>query len=484
MKRTSFHRPMQNLKQIVAAVAVAVGSLAAAGSAQAAAQIVIINANAPGVGFNETTPATPVGGNNGTTLGQQRLIAFTYAANLWGAKLDSSVPITIQASFEPLSCTASSATLGSAGALEVFSDFPNAPKADTWYPAALANKLSGVDQSPTVADIRARFNSRLGLFPDCLPTSGFYLGLDGQHGAATDFVTVLLHEMGHGLGFQSFTDEETGEYFAGTPAVWDHFMTDNRTNTKWIDLSEEARVANAVSGNGLSWDGPNVNAAVPGVLGAAGVVAISGSSAGNAAGRKAFGEASFGPRITDNNVSGDIFPVVDQANGTGLACTTLNATNAKAVKGHVALVDRGTCNFALKAANVQAAGAIAMIVADNAPGDPAGMSGDDPTITIPSVRISQADGIAVKARLAYRTRTASNVVATLFGDASQLAGADSQKRILMFTPTTFQPGSSVSHYTTAASPNQLMEPSINGDLTHEVVPPKDLTLPLLKDIGW
>jgi hypothetical protein len=42
----------------------------------------------------------------------------------------------------------------------------------------------------------------------------------------------------------------------------------------------------------------------------------------------------------------------------------------------------------------------------------------------------------------------------------------------------------VSHYTTAASPNQLMEPSINGDLTHELEPPRDLTLPLLKDIGW
>jgi hypothetical protein len=29
-----------------------------------------------------------------------------------------------------------------------------------------------------------------------------------------------------------------------------------------------------------------------------------------------------------------------------------------------------------------------------------------------------------------------------------------------------------------------MEPSINGDLTHEVTPPNDLTFPLLQDIGW
>jgi hypothetical protein len=318
-----------------------------------------------------------------------------------------------------------------------------------------------------------------------MPDSGFYLGLDGNHGSKTDFVTVLLHEMGHGLGFQSFTDEETGEYLAGTPAIWDHFMTDNRTNTKWIDLSEPERVQNAVSGNGLSWDGPNVNAAVPGVLNPKGVLTIAGPAAGAAAGDKAFGEASFGPTIIEANLTGEVMPVVeDRTTNKGLACTTLSAANAKAVQGKVALVDRGTCNFVLKAKNVQAAGAIAMIVADNAPGDPAGMSGTDPTITIPSVRISQADGLALKTALAYRSRTASGVTAKLGTDPTQLAGTDRQKRILMYTPTVFEPGSSVSHYTTAASPNQLMEPAINGDLTHEVEPPKDLTLPLLHDIGW
>jgi len=476
MKRNKFI-----VKHIAAALAVTFGTIAAA----QAADIVIVNANGPGVGFNDMTPVAPVGGNAGTTLGEQRLIAFTYAANLWGAKLQSSVPIRIQASFEPLTCTANSAVLGSAGTLEVFDNFENAPKKDTWYPTALANKLSGEDQSPTVPDIRARFNSRLGLFANCMPDSGFYLGLDGNQGTATDFVTVLLHEMGHGLGFQSFTDEETGEYLAGTPAVWDHFMTDNRTNRKWTELSEDERVANAISGDGLSWDGPNVNAAVPDVLGPRGVVAIGGPAAGNAAGPKAFGEASFGPSITEANVTGQIMPVVeDRAANTGFACEPLSTANARAVKGNVALVDRGTCTFAAKAAIVQAAGATAMIVADNAPGDPAGMSGSDPSITIPSVRISQADGLALKAALAARSRTASGVVATLGSDPTRLAGTDDQKRILMYTPTVFEPGSSVSHYTTSASPNQLMEPSINSDLTHELVPPKDLTLPLLKDIGW
>jgi hypothetical protein len=54
----------------------------------------------------------------------------------------------------------------------------------------------------------------------------------------------------------------------------------------------------------------------------------------------------------------------------------------------------------------------------------------------------------------------------------------------MYTPGTFSPGSTVSHYTTEAKPNRLMEPAINDDLAHEVNLPGDLTYPLLQDIGW
>jgi hypothetical protein len=67
--------------------------------------------------------------------------------------------------------------------------------------------------------------------------------------------------------------------------------------------------------------------------------------------------------------------------------------------GAIALVDRGTCGFVIKAANAQAAGAVAMIVANNAPGAPITMGGTDPTVTIPSVMVSQADGATIKAGL-------------------------------------------------------------------------------------
>src|SRR5713101_1806781 len=86
-----------------------------ASSSAFAATIVIQNADAAGVGFNDMTPATPVGGNNGTTVGDQRLIAFQAAANIWGATLVSGPTIIISASWAPLTCSANSGALGSAG---------------------------------------------------------------------------------------------------------------------------------------------------------------------------------------------------------------------------------------------------------------------------------------------------------------------------------------------------------------------------------
>jgi hypothetical protein len=45
-------------------------------------------------------------------------------------------------------------------------------------------------------------------------------------------------------------------------------------------------------------------------------------------------------------------------------------------------------------------------------------------------------------------------------------------------------GSSVSHWDTSDSPDQLMEPFLAEDLKHAVTPPYDLTFPLLMDLGW
>jgi hypothetical protein len=94
------------------------------------------------------------------------------------------------------------------------------------------------------------------------------------------------------------------------------------------------------------------------------------------------------------------------------------------------------------------------------------------------VRVTQADGATIRGALG------SGVTATLGVDLSTLAGADQLGRALLFTPDPIQPGSTISHWDTLETPNQLMEPAINADLTHSVKPPEDLTLPLLRDVGW
>src|SRR3989441_6235042 len=107
--------------------------LSTATSAFGAATIAILNNDSVGVGFNDTTPVAPVGGNPGTTLGQQRLNAFQAAANIWGATLTSGSTITVAATWEPLSCTSTTAVLGAAGTNSIWSDFPGATFPGTWY---------------------------------------------------------------------------------------------------------------------------------------------------------------------------------------------------------------------------------------------------------------------------------------------------------------------------------------------------------------
>src|SRR5215510_12255079 len=114
----------------------------------AAATITIVNTDGANEGFNDPTPAKPIGRNNGKTIGQQRLIAFQFAASIWGATLTDNVEIKIQSAFNPLPCTASSGVLGSAGTIQILSDFPGAAFPRTWYPTALANKLANMDLLP------------------------------------------------------------------------------------------------------------------------------------------------------------------------------------------------------------------------------------------------------------------------------------------------------------------------------------------------
>lgn len=473
-------------------MAIAALSLGCGVSAQAA-KIRIVNADLPGVGFNDTTPVAPVGGNEGTTLGEQRMNVYLNVAKKWGKHLPDGPDIEIRADWPALSCTSTSATLGSAGAWSVWRDFDNAPQPGTWYSGALANTLAGSDlDEGNDPEIVSHFNVNLGK-TGCLDGSSYYLGLDGNAPAGTiNFAVVLMHEVGHGLGFQALTSGSSGARIADDtgpyPAQWEQFMFDNTAGKRWLDMTDAERKTSALNPRNLVWTGPNVTAGVPAVL-TKGVpkLEIGSSKHASVVGSYDVGPASFGPQLTAGKVKAPIGRVIDQADGvTGLACTPLDAANAALVAGRVALIDRGSCSFTIKVKNAQDAGAVAVIIADNvAGGPPAGMSGTDATITIPSVRITLADAQKLKAVLVGDVRLNQNVKATLHVNKDQYAGADLSGRALLFSPNPYISGSSVSHWDTLATRNLLMEPYINSDLkVYRVTPPQDLTLPLLQDIGW
>jgi hypothetical protein len=469
------------------AALVLAGSLAAT-DALAQATIVVNFVNNPGIGYNDTTPAEPVGGNNGTTLGEQRRIATQHAANLWAATLTSDAVIRIRAQFTAQSCTETSGTLGSAGPIGNFRNFPEATFQNTWYPSALRNKLVGSEATAGADQLQINFNVNLGT-PGCLSASPWYLGIDNNPPpSAINLVVVLLHEFGHGLGFTvGPTNGSSGARSSSSPSIWERYMLDNQTGLTWFEMATNAqRAASSIGVDRLVWIGENVVREAPNVLRQGIATATFSGPAVGTARTVNVGEASFGPPITAQPFTGEVMPVVDQPDGvTGLACEPLSAANARAVQGRIALVDRGVCNFIVKTANLQAAGAVGMLVADNVNSFlPPNVGGVNPAATIPSASIRLVDAQILKEQLKRRSRTSSGVFVSLGLTGTQLAGADAQGRVKLFTPNPFQSGSSVSHWDVTAFRHQLMEPAINGDLTQSVLPPEDLTFMLFKDIGW
>jgi hypothetical protein len=458
----------------------------AASFANADANIAINNVDPPGVGFNDPTPALPVGGNVGVTVGEQRLIAYRYALDLWGARLDSVPTIVVQGSFAGLPCNAGGGVLAQAGALQIFADFDNAPIPATWFGAALANAIAGEDfyalsigvppgepdpgpfAPPFNDEIIANFNGNVGQ-ANCVAGPGWYYGLDNNPGPGQiDFLNTFMHEVAHGLGFQNFMDDATGQLAGDMQDIYTTFSFDNTAGLTHAEMSTDAeRQASVINTGNVVWIGNTVTAEAPNVLDDRQFMEIYAPPA--IAGEIDFAFANFGPAPTPINFIGEV--VQGEPNN---GCTVI--TNDAAIAGKIALLDRGVCAFTIKAANAQAAGATAVIIANNV-GSAIALGGSDPNIVVPTVGIGLEDRNTIVAELANDA-----VFVRLATDPSQLAGADEQGRVRLNAPNPVQPGSSISHYDPAAVPNLLMEPAITGTL--EAATNVDLTDDLFDDIGW
>ena len=472
--------------------------LAALAPPAEAANIVLNVVDPPGVGFNDPTVVAPVGGNPHTTLGAQRQFVFETAALIWVAVLGSNVDIVIQSSFRPLACSPASRVLGAAGTIQIFANFGGADWPNTWHHSALANHLAGVDltpgpfdpgllQPPFNDDIVAFFNGDIGVNPNCLTGLTWYNGVDNNApGNAFDLLNVVLHEFGHGLGFANFISDATGDLAFGIADIYSVFSRDDTSGLHMNQMDRRQRRDAAVNTGNLVWDGPHVFAAVPGFLAGTPVVRV--NAPPGIAGDYQAQTASYGlSLLPPPGATGDVVLYND-----GVGPDPNDACNCpfvppclsfapldNSVASKIALINRGACNFSLKSALAQLSGAVGVVITNHLATGLPPMGGSDVIApTISSVGISKADGDLIKANL-------PGVNASLTADpALGFAGADANGFVKLFAPDPVQPGSSVSHWDTTLTPNALMEPFINSDLTHSVRSPQDLTLELLRDIGW
>ena len=184
--------------------------------------------------------------------------SFEYAANIWETMITSPIPIVVDAQFGPLN----PGILGGAGPTSIYRDFLNAPQPDTWFPVATANKLANQDLNDSAAEIRATFSSA---YPNWFFGTGNTTPAD-----KINFSSVVLHELGHGLGFfgsmrvdNGWGDEECtgtagiGCYgYSGFPTIYDRY-TENGTGTPMLAFTNNSTaLATQLTGNSVFFDSP------------------------------------------------------------------------------------------------------------------------------------------------------------------------------------------------------------------------------------
>lgn len=209
-------------------------------------------------GFNDPTATTSPITGMASTLGADRRAAFEAALAEWANLLDLSVNIVVNANFDPLGGTETSATLGSAGATTIHFNFPGAPRANTWFSQAEANQISGTDQS-VQNDISTTFNSSVDN-STVLGTKDFYYGTDRNNGSDIDFFEIALHEICHGLGFFD-TLGSNGSLNDGMFDIYAvHLRREGSVNLDFVDMTQTQRSNAMRSVDELVWNGAAVAA--------------------------------------------------------------------------------------------------------------------------------------------------------------------------------------------------------------------------------
>ena len=448
--------------------------------AQSPAQFVFITNDPAGVGFNDNTAASTLsaqalGNNPGTTVGELRRKVLEAAGARWSQFLNSQVPILVDVDFEDLGGSSGGGiALAGASATSYVRNFANAPRTGIYYPLALANSLAGTDLRPSFSDINITVNSNAEL--DGSGGLSWYYGLDGNTPFNyINFSDVIAHELGHGLGFASFASVQTGAFAFGEPDIFSTLIYDSEVFLSWESMNDSARVSSATNDPFLVWLGAYSNTAADGVND----YITSGKQNFIIAGTSFPAEqANFSSSISDDGFTGELVLVNDGVDITSDAAQVI--INTTELSGKIALVDRGLVNFDLKVSRAQDAGALAVVIANNIDGDALIIPTGESTDPVPVIFVSENSGNNLKARLSSGNPVNVTLFASLLTVNEGGSATEFQTKIRLHAPATLAPGSSVSHWSTDASPNLLMEPSINSGLEENL----DLSPLLMKDIGW
>jgi hypothetical protein len=157
-------------------------------------------------------------------------LAFQKAVDIWSSLIETEIPIRIRAVWQPITDSngSTNTVLGSASPGTYIRDFDGAQLTSTWYPVALAEKMAKKEFNElTDPDIFAQFNSSL---------SNWYFGTDGiPQTGKTDLTTVVLHEIGHGLGITkgynvNASNGEISSFFAPFHVIYDHYIENDNDN--------------------------------------------------------------------------------------------------------------------------------------------------------------------------------------------------------------------------------------------------------------
>ena len=446
--------------------------LAVPRAAAARATFIINNLDPPGIGFNDPRPAAPIGGNTGTTLGRQRQIAFQFAADVWGKALDSPVPIVVDADFSPLDCSGGLITLGHARAQSVVASVPPSHTIpglppNVFYPQPLADRLAGIDLDPGLADIVASFNGGL---HDCDQNTDWYYGLDANAGSLSDLVEVVVHELGHGLGFSSGVDLQTGAFTQGIPDTFSSQVFDNSVGLSWLDMSAAQRVVSMKNVRHLVWSGENVVRLAPSILEKGAPLVTTVPALPGFVGD--LGETNFGPLASVRTLTGTLV-VANPIDG----CSPVQSRPGG---GIFLLEGGGPCSPLNQVDHAARAGAIAVLLTDGsgfAPPSSVELPPDQlqvVPIDIPVVAVTFDDG-SLLANNAGRPITIS-----VTGDGTRFTGADAQGRPFLYASNPIRPGSTVSHWDPLARPDLVQEPESGYQHPHDI----RLETALMHDIGW